>query len=322
MHPHTALGLVLAAILFACSPPKTPPPAAPAADVAADVPDVSGPAGGSDEEGLQPNHLTGVPGIDRAEDLVVRVLDAKGTARVGGSPVTVGTLPMGQWLLSDAGSEFEITIRSSLMPDGVVRLKERSALLIEPLQQGAVPRFRVFGGQASFYMPHLPPGEVTVVTPAGTLFTRGAVFSVTVSPDFQALITCREGSLYLNGLQNAVVQPGQVVVADRFGRSRVYPMTPNEAQVFSDRWLTVTTEEASKVDRWVLSRRLAAWKSLEAHQDAEQAQFLALWFREAKTVLGSQVPGPETWGAVLAAPVRSSAWQEPLQAPGLLGESP
>ena len=308
---------------MACSVPKPAAPPVSAADpVTADVPDATGPSGGSDEASLPLNRLTGVPGIDRAEDLNVRVLGAQGTGHVGTAAVTAGPLPMNQWILTDAGSEFEITVRSSLMPDGVVRLGGRSALLIEPPPVGLLPQFRVFGGHAAFYMPHLPPGEVTILTPAGSLFTRGAVFTVTVSPDFQVLVTCRDGSIFLDGAQNAVAQPGQVFVADRFGQSRVYAMTPDEAQIFTQRWLTVMTDDAPQIDAAVLPQRLAAWKALDPRVEPEQALFLALWFREARTVLGASVPGPEVWNATLTAPFRSSLWQRPPVAPGLLGESP
>ena len=315
-------GLVLlAAWAASCSAP--PPPAAPAPDPSAtEVSEVSGAAGGGEEDAQGPNQLTGVPGIDKAQDLEVRVLDAQGTGRIGGTVVTTGPLSMGAWMLTDAGSQFEITVRNSLMPDGIIRLNGRSALLIEPPILGPSPRFRVFGGQASFYMPHLPPGEVTIVTPVGPLLTRGAVFSVTVSPDFQVLVTCREGAVYLTGNQNAVAQPGQVLVGDRTGRSRVYAMTPNEAQVFADRWLQVMTEDAAPVDSLALPRRLAAWKALDQRLDSEEAQFLALWFREAKTVLGAAVPGPETWSSALYSPPRPSPWQNPPPGPGLMGETP
>lgn len=317
----TFAALVLLAWTASCSAPPTPasPPADPASPT--DIPDVSGAAGGSEDDVTGPNQLTGVPGIDRAQDLSVRILDAQGTGRAGGTALTTGPLALGEWLLTDPGSQYEITLRSSLLPDGIIRLNGQSALLIEPPQLGPSPRFRVFGGQASFYMPHLPPGEVTILTPAGPLQTRGGVFSVTVSPDFQVLVTCREGAVYLTGNQNAVAQPGQVLVADRLGRNHLYEMTPNEAQVFADRWLQVMTEEAAPVDSAALPRHLAAWHSLEQRRDAEQAQFLALWFREARTVLGSAVPGAETWSGSLSAP-RASVWQEPPLGPGLLGEAP
>jgi hypothetical protein len=313
--------LLFASWAVSCSASAPPPPAA-EAPAGSDVPEVTGAAGGSDDDSLGPNQLTGVLGIDKAQDLDVRVLDARGTGRLGGSAIAVGPLAMGQWMLTDPGSEYEITMRSSLMPDGIIRLNGQSALLIEPPVLGPLPKFRVFGGQAMFYMPHLPPGEVTILTPAGPLFTRGAVFSVTVSPDFQVLVTCREGAVYLTGNQNAVAQPGQVLVGDRLGRNHVYAMTPNEAQVFADRWLQVMTEEAAPVDAAALPQRLAAWKTLDGRLDPEQAQFLALWFREAKTVLGPSVPGPETWNTALLSPVRPSPWQELPPGPGLLGESP
>jgi hypothetical protein len=169
-------------------------------------------------------------------------------------------------------------------------------------------------------MPHVPPGEASVLTPAGPLVTHGAVFTVVVAPDFQTLVTCREGAIYLTGNQNTVAQPGQVFVADRLGRNRVYAMTPNEAQVFDDRWLQIMTEEAAPVLSTVLNRQLKAWNTT-APRDLETSQSLALWFRAARPVLGAQVPGPETWGSVLGAPVRPSAWQPLPAGPGLMGET-
>jgi len=228
----------------------------------------------------------------------------------------------GEWLLTDAGSEYEITLHSPLLPDGIVRLTGRSAFLIEPPLARSLPRFRVFAGHASFYLPNIPQGDLTVLTPAGPLVTHGAVFTVTVSPDFQVLVACREGSVLLTGNQNAEALPGQVLVADRLGRGRVYAMTPNEAQVFSDRWLKVMAEEAAPVLEAILPRRLAAWTAATSLRHTEEIRFLALWFREARTVLGDKVPGPETWEGALMPEVRRSVWVPDLPAPGLLGELP
>jgi len=269
--------------------------------------------------------LTGVAGIDRAQDLSVTILDARGTGRLGGTPLAAGKqtpVTPGVWMLTDQGSSYEITLRSSLLPDGIVRLEGRSAFLVERDSKRTLPAFRLFGGQASFYLPHLPPGELTVLTPAGPLVTRGAIFTVTVAPDFQVLITCREGAVYLTGNQNAVALPGQVVVADRLGRGRVYAMTPSAAATFSGRWLSIMTEEAPEVVDANLNRRLAAWQALKAGRDLEGARFLALWFREAGAVHPNGVPGPDTWSWALAVPVHPSAWIDPPPAPGLLGELP
>jgi|GEM_PF-2728005 hypothetical protein len=314
--------------LSACAAPPPPAPAAdadPKADTGTDAPEVQGAAGGSAEENLSPNQLTGVKSIDNPQALDMRILDARGTGRVGGVPIVAGrvtALPSGQWMLTDAGSEYEITLRSALLPDGIVRLSGLAAFLVEPPLPDALPRFRLFGGRGSFYLPHLELGELTVLTPAGPLVTRGAVFSVTVSPDFQVLVTCREGSVYLTGSQNAVAIPGQVLVADRLGRGRLYAMTPNEALVFSDRWLTVLTEEAPPVITATLPRRLAEWKSAGSRWSQEETRFTALWFRQARSVLGAAVPGPEVWSAPLDAPVQPSEWQDEPPAPGLLGELP
>jgi len=315
--------------LAACYEPPPSPPAQdqdPKAEATTDpAPDVQGAAGGSGEENLNPNQLTGVKAIDSPQDLDMRILDARGTGRVGGVPIVAGrvtTLPSGQWMLTDADSEYEITLRSGLLPDGIVRLSGLAAFLVEPPLDDALPRFRLYGGQGSFYLPHLSLGELTVLTPAGPLVTRGAVFSVTVAPDFQVLVTCREGSVYLTGSQNAVAQPGQVLVADRLGRGRLYAMTPNEALVFSDRWMKVMTEEAPPVVAATLPRRLFEWKAVGSRWHQEEARFTALWFRQARSVLGASVPGPEVWSAPLEAPVQPSVWREEPAAPGLLGELP
>jgi len=326
MRPVWLLAALLA--LTACAAPPKPAPAPdadPKADAATDAPAVQGAAGGSGEENLSPNQLTGVKSIDNPQALEMRILDARGTGRVGGAAIAAGrvtTLPAGQWMLTDAGSEYEITLRSALLPDGIVRLSGLAAFLVEPPLQDALPRFRLYGGRGSFYLPHLQLGELTVLTPAGPLVTRGAVFSVTVSPDFQVLVTCREGAVYLTGSQNAVAMPGQVLVADRLGRGRLYAMTPNEALVFSDRWLTVMTEEAPPVVTATLPRRLAEWKTAGSRWHQEEARFTALWFRQARSVLGAVVPGPDVWSAPLDSPVQPSEWQDEPPAPGLLGELP
>jgi hypothetical protein len=253
--------------------------------------------------------------------LELRILDARGTGSLGGAPLAAGSgaaLRTGAWLLSDDNSDYEITLRSALLPDGIVRLHGRSAFLVEePVE--ALPRMRVFAGQASFYLRHLPLGELTVLTPAGPLVTHGSVFSVTISPDFQVLVTCREGAVYLTGRQNAVARPGQVLVADALGRGRVYTMTPNESSVFVERWQKVMTEEAAPLLKSLLPRRLAAWNTAEGLRDSETARYLALWFREARTVVGN-VPGPDTWAPLLGSDVRTSRWRDGTVQPSLLGD--
>jgi hypothetical protein len=224
--------------------------------------------------------------------------------------------------LADPGAEYEITLRSSVLPDGIVRLSGASAFAVEVPGKSSPPRFRLFGGTASFYLPNLPEGNTEVVTPAGVLVTHGAVFTVAVSPDFQVVVTCRDGSVATSGPLAAVAQPGQVLVLDRLGRDRLYPMTPGEAQVFVGRWLQVATEGAAPVLQGLLPRRLATWNAVDPRNQPEQARFLALWFRQARAVLGPAAPGPETWSGPLALPVKSSPW-EPAGVPvGLLGEVP
>ena len=98
-------------------------------------------------------------------------------------------------------------------------------------------------------------------------------------------------------------------------------MTPNEALVFSDRWLKIMTEEAAPVVAATLPRRLDAWKTSGSRWREEEQLFTALWFRQARTVLGS-VPGPDVWSGPLQGRVDSSSWQQPPKAPGLLGELP
>jgi len=325
--------LVLGVLLTACSPGvKIPSPDVKLTDELPsevlgdlDTPDPNRGAGGAAvEDNPGPNQLTGLPGIDNGDNLEVRILDARGTGRMAGVPIAAGKptpVDLGAWLLTDADSEYEITLRSSLLPDGIVRLVGQSAFLIEAPSVGPVPLFRVFGGQAAFYLPHLPAPAV-VLTPAGPLTTRGAVFSVTVTPDSQVLVSCREGAVYLAGTQNAQAYPGQVLVADRLGRGRVYAMTPNEAQTFVDRWLKIMTEEAAPVLAANLPRRVAAWNAVNPRRDPEQARFLALWFRQARTVLGTQVPAPEEWLGVLGAPVSGSVWKPLPAGPGLMGETP
>lgn len=327
MNRLTLGALALAAFwVVSCADP-TPAPLAPdLAEVGELTEDPEGGTGGAgSDENPAPGRLTGVPGIDQNQELEIRILDARGTGYLGGRPVPAGqqsSLTIGEWFLSDSGSEYEITLRSSLLLDGIVRLSGRSAFLVEEPTATGIPWFRVFGGQVSFYLPHLPGGELRVLTPAGPLVTRGAVFTVTVSPDFQVLVSCREGTVYLTGHQNAVALPGQVLVADRHGRGRVYPMTTNEALVFSDRWLKIMTEESAGVLASLLPRRLEAWNSAVSLDDRDHTRFLALWFREARAILGSSVPGPETWSAPLWAPVRRSAWLAEAPSPGLLGELP
>lgn len=305
-------------LLAACAAPA-PVPAPDSTD--ADAPEAQGPAGGSDaQDGTQgASKLTGVPAIDQAQDLTARIIDARGTGRLNGVPVAAGStspLPAGQWMLTDAGSEYEITVRNALVPDGIVRLADGAAFLLEPARQA--PRFRLYAGQASFYLPHVSLDDVVVSTPAGPLITRGAVFTVTVSPDAQVLVTCRQGEVFLTGAQNAAAVPGQVLIADGFGRGRTYAMTPGEAVVFVDHWLKIATEEAPLYFKTQLSDRVAAWGLY--HDDLDKARPLAYWLRAAYGVLGAKVPGPDVWGWALTAPVES--WPAVTPGPGLLGELP
>ncbi len=300
-------------LVAACAAP--PPAPAPEAD---DAPAASGAAGGSDavEAGQGASKLTGVPGIDSAQDLVARIIDARGNGRLGGVPIPAGSgtaLPAGQWMITDPGSEYEITVRNALVPDGIVRLDSGAAFIIEPARQA--PRFRLYAGRAAFYLPHVSLDDVVVFTPAGPLTTRGAAFTVTISPDEQVLVTCRQGAVYLTGRQNAAVVPGQVLVADTEGRGRTYAMTPSEALAFTDHWLKIATEEAPSMFRADLSSKLAQWA---VRSDTDEARALAYWFRAARATLGEKVPGPEVWGDALTAPV-SNGWQQDLEGPGPLG---
>lgn len=317
--------LVALTLLWLASCSEPPPPQV-VVDEVSPIPEADAEvgAGGAGVEVGQ-SRLTGLPGIDDAQDLEVRILDSRGTGRLGGVGIPPGQpspVVPGRWLLSDSGSEFEITVRGPLLPDGIVRLEGRSAFLVERPVGGPIPRFRVFGGQASFYLPRLPQDDLQVLTPAGPLISRGAVFSVTVSPDFRVLVTCREGAVYLTGTQNAVAIPGQVLIADGQGRGRTYAMTPNEAQVFAGHWLQIETEEAAPGLAADLAPNLVAWKAAESLGNQEKARFLALWFREAHAILGDQVPGPEVWGSALGTEVRSSVWALVPRNPGLLGGLP
>ena len=311
-------GLLL--LLAACAAPPAP---APAADQASDTdaPEAQGAAGGSDavDTGQGASKLTGLPGIDQAQDLVARIIDARGTGRLGSAAVPAGAstaLPAGQWMLTDAGSEYEITVRNALVPDGIVRLDSGAAFLLEPARQA--PRFRLYAGHASFYLPHVALDDVVVTTPAGALVTRGAVFSVAVSPDGQVLVTCRQGAVYLTGRQNAAVVPGQVLVADSEGRGRAYAMTPSEATVFVDHWMKIAAEEAPVNFQADLTRRLLEWDA--ARYDLEKSRTLAYWFRAARASLGTKIPGPEVWSDALTAPVDS--WPAVADGSDLLGDLP
>ena len=99
-------------------------------------------------------------------------------------------------------------------------------------------------------------------------------------------------------------------------------MTPNEALVFADRWLKVMGEEAAPVVAATLPRRLAEWRAADSHWRVEDARFTALWFRQARAVLGNAVPAPAFWSWPLEGTLQSSVWQPLPAAPGLLGELP
>lgn len=284
---------------------------------------LEGAGGASGDEAVEGNALTGLPGIDNGRVLIAQILDARGTGRQGGMSIPSGSarpLLLDSWMLTDAGSEYEISMRSALVPDAIVRLSGQAAFLVQtPLGQNPVPRFKLFGGQATFYLMNLPD-QAVIDTPAGPLVTTSASFTVTISPDSQVLVTCRDGAVYLSGTQNAVALPGQVLVADTLGRGRVYAMTTNEASVFADRWLEVMTEEAGPVLQANLANKLREWQSLDRRVEPDQAQTLALWFRQARTVLGNAGPGPEEWLGILSRSSDGNVWAPSPEAPGLLGD--
>jgi hypothetical protein len=307
-------------LLAACAAPPAPPSDTAVTDN--DAPEAQGPAGGSDtaDNGQGASKLTGLPGIDQAQDLVARIIDARGTGRLNGTAIPAGSgtaLPAGQWMVTDPGSEYEITVRNALVPDGIVRLDSGAAFLIEPARQA--PRFRLYSGHAAFYLPHVALDDVVVITPVGALITRGAAFSVAVSPDGEVLVTCRQGAVYLTGQQNAAIVPGQVLVADNLGRGRAYAMSPNEASVFIDHWTKIATEEAPSYFQAELPQRLMQWDNLK--HDTEQSRVLAYWFRAARASLGPKVPGPEVWLDALTAPV-DNTWPILPDGPNLLGDLP
>ncbi len=232
----------------------------------------------SSEDNLTPAQLTGIPVLDHPAVLELRVLYSRG------SPLRVGdTLAPGHWLVGGEGGEFELSFHSRLVPDGIVRLGAGTHFLLEKPAAGSgiEARFRVYSGQVSFFLPPLSQAQIEVVTPSGTLVTPGGAFTVTISPDFQTLVTCREGLVTLAGRQNLAAWPGQVFQVGPWGSNRTWPLTPNQALVFQGRWLQIATDEAAVLLKAGQSVRRHEWQALQKAFDADLAELAVVWWRSA-----------------------------------------
>jgi hypothetical protein len=242
------------------------------------------------DENLTPAQLTGIPGLDQPLRLELQVLYARGSGVVAGMGHPLAPkdpIEAGHWLVSTPGSEFELSFHSGLVADGIVRLGPSARLLMErPVPaSGLEARFRVYSGQASFFLPPLPQNQIEVVTPVGTLVTPGGAFTVTLSPDGLVLVTCREGLVYLRGRQNLAAWPGQVFQFGPLGSSRAWPLTPNQALVFQTRWLQVATEEARVLLAAQLAHKLGEFRAVERDFELSKAETLALWWGTALPLL-------------------------------------
>ena len=266
--------LALVVVLVSCSEPELVEEAKPTPN----------------DEILTPAKLTGIPSLDQQTHLELTVLYAQGTGMLSGQDRPLAPkdpIPAGCWLVSTPGSEFELSLRTSLIADGIVRLGPSAHFLLEQPFVGSSmeARFRIYSGQASFFVPPLPQNSVVVVTPSGTLTSPGGAFTVTVSPDFQVLVTCREGLVILQGRQSAAAWPGQVFQFGPRGTNRAWTLTPNQALAFQGRWLQVMTEEASQVISQEKAERITEFHDLSLHFDLDEAELAALWWTSARNLL-------------------------------------
>ena len=287
------------------------------------------------DENLTPAQLTGIPSLDQQTHLELTVLYAQGTGILTGQDRPLAPkdpIPAGNWLVSTPGSEFELSLRTPLITDGIVRLGPSAHFLLEQPNPGSSmeARFRLYTGQASFFVPPLPQNCVVVMTPSGTLTSPGGAFTVTVSPDFQVLVTCREGLVILQGSQSAAAWPGQVFQFGPRGTNRAWTLTPNQALAFQGRWLQVMTEEASTVIGQEVAERLTEFRNLSLHFDLDLAELSTLWWTSARTLRPAAPGQPGTaelarlWDQV-ARERRSrgpvlSAWENLPSGESLLGD--
>ncbi|MEI8093711.1 MAG: hypothetical protein WCG80_05825 [Spirochaetales bacterium] len=238
------------------------------------------------DENLTPSQLTGIAALDEPGRLELQVLYARGTGLLAGRDKPLAAkdpIEPGRWLVSAAASEFELSFRTSLVTDGIVRLGPSTHMLLERPNPGSPveARFRVYTGQVSFFFPTLPQNQVVIVTPSGTLVSSGGAFTVTVSPDLQVLVTCREGQVFLTGRQSAAAWPGQVFQFGPGGNNRAWPLTPNQALVFQNRWLQVTTEEVKSVLAPQTPQQLRRFRDLQVRYLRSEAELSALWWQAA-----------------------------------------
>ncbi len=235
-HPGPLGGIFLAFLVLtaSCSP--------------APVPDTSQDQA-QPEENLKPSDLTGT--ALKPTDYQIH------TAYVHGGPLlttaTQTTVPLtlhqslsaGEAISTPPGAEAELYVQTDSFTDGVVRVGEKSWVVLEKDNRPERPQLEVsvYGGQTGYF---IPPGNqdlISIWTPAGRLVSRGGMFTVTVSPEGQVLVSTREGEVNLEGQMTATATPGRALALMRPG-SWTYKVPGADVAQLQDRWDQVMSEQS------------------------------------------------------------------------------
>ncbi len=293
------------------------------------------------EENLRPSDLTGTA-LKPTEYKIKAAYVHGGPQLTTGTQTSVAlslhqTLSPGDAVSTPAGAEAELYVQTDAFSDGVVRVGEKSWVVLEKDNRPEHPQLEVsvFGGETGYF---IPPGHqdlISIWTPAGRLVSRGGMFTVTVSPDGEVLVSTREGEVVLEGQMTATATPGRALALTRPG-SWTYLVPGADVAQLQDRWDRVMTEQAPPFLKAQLSAKLPRLQfflkatTLSPFFERE-ALSLMVWAYESRTLAPDpSLPSPEALSQLWQKAAQSRAeqkgivWPLPssLSAPPLLGLNP
>lgn len=305
------------------------------------------------EENLTPADLSKEKSWATNLNFQGRVLYSRGAPqayRAGNGPLDMKTdsdIKNGDIISCPQGSELEISIHTSTLSDGVLRVGGGTWLVFEQGDTNLGPELqvRLYAGQCGFFLPPMAQGFLEVVTPAGILQNHGGIFSAAVSPLGQLLVIAREGQVAMTAPQETAALPGQVLVIDAPGGGRHYALKPDDALVFQERWLKVMSEEAVQAYTSQWGSRLQYWTNLQqlwtgwvSSPTSSGIKNLLLslenetiWVSQALTLLPpttANKPSPEALQGVLKSlskirdALAMDPWEPAQEFPGLMGAEP
>jgi hypothetical protein len=326
-----ALSIFLTALtLAACSPEAQPEDTTPAP-----------------EKNLSPADLKAekTPASDQMPDFQIKAAYVHGGPLVTQAGADPAALRLGQQLQAGValatpkGADAELYVQTPDFSDGVVRVSENSWTVLERDTRPGYPQFRVavYGGRLSFFIPPSVKNLISIWTPGGTLFSRGGMFNVTVTPMDQVLVASREGQVVLNGPLIGAAYPGRALALDRPG-AWSYTVPPSNASNLGERWLAVMTDDLmptlvdQTAERTQLLNFFAQNPSDICPYTEEQVTSLVVWAWQAVKLLSSSsdLPSATTlqtlWKQVSLVRSQNQGQVWPYEtshtAPGMLGFTP